>query len=386
MRLVGRTGCSDGRGNLSGFEITPVDDEPGLKQFLEFPYSLYRNDPFWVPPLRIAQKELFDERKHPFYAHASVQCFLARRNGAVLGRVAAIHNRKHNEFHGEEAGFFGFFESVEDGRVAEGLLDSARQWLRGKGARVMRGPVNPSTNYECGLLVDGFDSSPQVMMPYNPRYYDGLIRQAGLRKAKDLYAYYILTDEMAAGRVERVAARAAETNQVRVRPIRMDAFYDDVEQVWEIYNSAWSRNWGFVPMTRDEFLFMAKEMKAILEPGFVLLGEVNGRVVGFALGLPDINRALKHARGRLFPLGLFKILYHKRSIRSVRVLVLGVVEAYRTVGVAAGFYAELFRHAKRLGYRDCEMSWVLEDNRLMNRSIEAFGGKRYKTYRIYEWN
>jgi hypothetical protein len=371
---------------LSGFEITPVDDGPGLNHFLEFPYTLYRDDPFWVPPLRIAQKELFDKRKHPFYANAEAQCFLARQNGNVLGRIAAIHDRKYNEFHGEQAGFFGFFECVEDDRVAEGLLDSARQWLRGRGAVVMRGPVNPSTNYECGLLVDGFDSSPQVMTPYNPRYYDGLIQRAGLRKAKDLYAYYILTDEMAAGRVERVAVRAAEANQVRIRPINMKAFQQDVEQVWQVYNSAWSRNWGFVPMTRDEFLLMGKEMKSILDPGFVLLGEVNGRVVGFALALPDINRALKHAQGRLFPLGLLKILYHKRSIRSVRVLVLGVVEEYRTVGIAAGFYAELFRHAKRLGYRDCEMSWVLEDNKLMNRSIEAFGGKRYKTYRIYEWN
>jgi GNAT superfamily N-acetyltransferase len=275
---------------------------------------------------------------------------------------------------------------VDDERTGKALLETAREWLQGQGARVIRGPVNPSTNYECGLLVDGFDSSPQVMMPYNPSYYDRIIQSAGLRKAKDLYAYYMLTDEMAAARVERVAARAATANGVRIRPIGLKTFKEDVEKVWSVYNSAWSRNWGFVPMTRDEFLFMAKEMKSILEPGFVLLGEVNGQVVGFALGLPDINRALKHAQGRLFPVGLLKILYHKRSIRSVRVLVLGVIEEYRTIGVAAGFYAELFRQAKRLGYRDCEMSWVLEDNTLMTRSIEAFGGKRYKTYRIYEWN
>lgn len=336
--------------------------------------------------MRIAQKELFDTRKHPFYAHADMQCFLARQNGNVLGRIAAIHDRKYNEFHKENCGFFGFFESVDDERVAAGLLDAARSWLRDYGATVMLGPVNPSTNYECGVLVDGFDSSPQVMMTYNPAYYDGLIQRVGLRKAKDLYAYHMLTEEMVADRVERVAARAVEVDQVTIRPIRMKAFFEDVDLVWQVYNSAWSRNWGFVPVTRDEFLLMAKDMKSILEPGFVLLGEVKGRVVGFALALPDINQALKHAQGRLFPVGLFKILYHKRFIRSVRVLVLGVIEEYRTVGLAAGFYAELFRHAKRLGYRDCEMSWILEDNKLMNRSIEAFGGKRYKTYRIYEWN
>ena len=371
---------------MSGFEIIPVQDGPDFKQFLEFPYSLYRDHPYWVPPLRIAQKELLDREKHPFYAHADVQCFLARRDGKPIGRVAAIHDRNFNEFHGEQAGFFGFFESVEDDAVGAGLLDSARTWLGKRGAKVIRGPVNPSTNYECGLLVDGFDSSPQVMMTYNPPYYAGLIERAGWRKGRDLFAYHILTDRMAADRVQRVAARSTDADQMKIRPINMKAFYEDVGRVWEVYNSAWSRNWGFVPVTKDEFFFMAKDMKAILDPGFVLLGEVKGRVVGFALALPDINQALKHAGGRLFPVGLLKILYHKRSIRSVRVLVLGVIEEFRTVGVAAGFYKELFLHAKRRGYRDCEMSWVLEDNKLMNRSIEGFGGKRYKTYRIYEWN
>ena len=371
---------------MSGFEITPVQDKPGLRHFIDLPYSLYREDPFWVPPLRIAVKELLDQHKHPFYAESEMQCFLARRDGSVVGRIAAIHNRKHNEFHQEQAGFFGFFESIDDEQVASGLLGAAREWLRSRGAQVIRGPVSPSMNYECGTLIDGFDSSPQVMMTYNPPYHDALIQRAGLHKAKDLYAYYMLTDKMAADRVQRVAERSAKADQLRIRPINMKAFFEDVEKVWSIYNVAWSRNWGFVPMTRDEFMFMAKDMKTILDPGFVLLGEVKDRVVGFALALPDVNRALKPANGRLFPVGLFKILYHKRSIRSVRVLVLGVLEEYRTVGVAAGFYAELFHHAKRLGYRDCEMSWVLEDNKLMNRSIEAFGGKRYKTYRIYEWN
>jgi GNAT superfamily N-acetyltransferase len=371
---------------LSELEIIPVEGASEWRQFLEFPYSLYRDDPYWVPPLRIAQKELFDTARHPFYATSTVRSFLARRDGKTLGRIAAIHNHRHNEYYGEKAGHFGFFESVNDEAVSGGLFQAARGWLTGQGAEVIRGPMNPSTNYECGTLVDGFDSSPQVMMPYNPRYYDGLIQSAGLRKAKDLNAYYMLTGEMATQRVERVAGRAMQSSGMRIRPIRMNAFREDVESVWQVYNAAWSRNWGFVPVTRDEFLAMAKEMKAILDPGFVLLGEVDGRVAGFALGLPDINQALKHADGRLFPFGLLKILYHKRFIRSVRILVLGVVEQFRTAGIAAGFYAELFRHARRRGITECEMSWVLEDNTLMNRSIEAFGGKRYKTYRIYEWN
>lgn len=371
---------------MSAFDVVPIQDERSLRQFIELPYSLYRQDPYWVPPLRIAQKELFNKRKHPFHAFAEVQCFVARRNGELVGRVAAIKDRNHNTFHEEEAGFFGFFESVEEPAVAEGLLQAARGWLKDRGAQVIRGPVNPSMNYECGLLVDGFDSCPQIMMTYNPPYYDTLLRGAGLRKARDLYAYHMLTDAMAIDRVERVAAKAAQDGDVRIRPVRMKAFTEDVEQVWNVYNSAWRGNWGFVPMSRDEFLFMARDMKSILEPEMVLLGEVKGRVVGFALALPDINQALKHAHGRLFPVGLLKILYHKRSVDSVRVIALGVVEEYRTAGVAAGFYAELFRGAKRLGYRTCEMSWILEDNTPMNRSIEAFGGQRYKTYRIYEWN
>ena len=371
---------------MSAVEILPAEQGRELRQFLELPYRFYRGDPYWVPPLRIAQKELFDRRKHPFYRHAEVQCFLALRNGDCLGRIAAIHDRNYNDFHQEEAGHFGFFECVEDQAVADALLGAARQWLASRGARIFRGPVNPSTNYECGLLVEGFDSSPVVMMTYNPPYYGSLLEGAGLRKAKDLYAYFVATDDFTIERVERVATRSTERQGMRVRPIRMDAFQEEVELVWKVYNSAWSRNWGFVPMTRDEFLFMARDMRMILKPELVLLGEVHGQVVGFALALPDINQALKHARGRILPLGLLKILYHKRSILSVRIIVLGVLEVYRTVGVAAGFYRELFRQGTRLGYRDCEMSWVLEDNTLMNRSIEAIGGRRYKTYRIYEWN
>jgi GNAT superfamily N-acetyltransferase len=246
--------------------------------------------------------------------------------------------------------------------------------------------MNPSANYECALLVDGFDSSPHIMMTYNPPYYADLIERAGLHKAKDLYAFYVKSATMGGPKIERVARRAAAASDMRIRPINMKAFWQDVETIWQVYNSAWTRNWGFVPMTRDEFFLSAREMKSILVPELVLLGEVQGRVVGFALALPDINQALKHAKGRLFPLGLLKILYHKRSIRSVRVIALGVLEEYRTAGVAAGFYAELFRQANHLGYDGGEMSWVLEDNALMCRSIEALGGKRYKTYRIYEWN
>jgi GNAT superfamily N-acetyltransferase len=371
---------------LGGIEITAVAGKKALNEFVELPFSIYRNDSYWVPQLRIAVKELLDREKHPFYANAEAEFFLAREGGKVVGRVAAIIDRNYNRFHDENAGFFGFFESVDNVEVARALLQRARQWAFDKGASFLRGPVNPSTNYECGMLVDGFDASPMVMMPYNPRYYPGLMDQAGLSKAKDLYAYLSNANTIEMKKIDRIAGKALQTTGVRVRPINMKDFQNDVARIWEVYGAAWQRNWGFIPMTREEFSLMGKEMKMILKPDLVLIGEVGDRVVGFALALPDVNQALKPANGSLFPTGLLKILYYQRLIKNVRVLALGVVEEYRASGLAAGFYATLVRNARKLGFGDCEMSWILEDNVLMNRSLEVMGAKRYKTYRIYNWN
>lgn len=370
---------------MGGIEVATIKDHE-LKQFVELPYTLYRNDPYWVAPLRIAVKELLDRRKHPFYANAEAEFFLARREGRVVGRIAAILDRTHNKVHGEQAGFFGFFESIDDGAVAEALLAQAREWVTGRGARFLRGPVNPSTNYECGMLIDGFDSSPMVMMTYNPRYYPALMEGVGLRKSKDLLAYRSHADRIDLEKIDRLSQRVLKKNGVRVRPINMKDFANEVERVWQVYASAWSRNWGFVPMTREEFFAQGKEMKQILKPELVLIGEVGDRVVGFGLALPDINQALKPAGGSLFPTGLLKILYHQRLIKRVRVLALGVVPEHQASGLPAVFYATLVRNARKLGYGECEMSWILEDNVLMNRSLEVMGAKRYKTYRIYDWS
>ncbi|MGC9950928.1 MAG: N-acetyltransferase [Bryobacteraceae bacterium] len=371
---------------MGDVEIVAVQDKQSLEQFVDLPYRLYRHHPYWVPPLRMAQKELLNTKKHPFYAHADMQCFLARRDGQVRGRVAAIVDRNYNEFQKENAGFFGFFESTDDVEVARAVMQAARKWLLERGAKVIRGPMNPSTNYECGMLVEGFDSAPNVMMPYNSPSYPRMLEAVGLRKAKDLLAYWSTPTEVHGAKVERVARRAAGNQGVVIRTIDMRKFDEEVQMLWKLYNDTWAQNWGFVPMTREEFLHEAAEMKQILKPELVLIGEVAGRAVGFALALPNINLALKHAGGKLFPLGLFKILYHQRLIKELRVVALGVVEEYRTLGVAAGFYAELIRNARRMGYGLSEMSWVLEDNVLMNRSLKTMGAKKYKTYRIYEWN
>jgi GNAT superfamily N-acetyltransferase len=368
-------------------EVVTVDSKQALKEFIEFPYSLYRGDPFWVPPLRIAVKELLNRAKHPFYVNAEAEFFLARRDGRVAGRIAAILNRNHNKFHEENTGFFGFFESTNALEVAAALLGAARKWVFGRGATLLRGPVNPSTNYECGMLIDGFDSNPMVMMTYNPRYYPALMENVGLRKAKDLHAYVNTAARVELEKIARVADRKLAESGVTVRPINMKHFDDEVERIWEVYNSAWKCNWGFVPMTREEFFLMGQEMKRILKPELVLVGEAEGKPIGFALALPDVNFALKPAGGSLFPTGLLKILYYQRSIKSLRVLALGVVEQHRTSGVAAAFYVTLVQTARKLGYSgDCEMSWILEDNILMTRSLKVMGARQYKTYRIYEWH
>jgi len=366
-------------------EVVVADGKSGLKEFVELPWSIYGNDPHWVPPLRIAVKELLDRAKHPFYANAEAEFFLARRDGKTVGRIAAILDRNHNKFHEEKAGFFGFFESADDQDVANALLKKATEWVRSRGAEFIRGPVNPSTNYECGTLVEGFESSPMVMMTYNPRYYPKLLEKAGLRKIKDLHSWINTPDGVDLEKIGRVADRALKRHGVTVRPVNLKDFQGEVARIWDVYNAAWEKNWGFIPMTREEFFLQGKEMKQILKPEMVLIGESGGRMIGFALALPDVNVALKPANGKLLPTGLVKILYYQRKIRAVRVVALGVVEEFRRSGVAAGFYAELVRNARKLGYnQECEMSWILEDNVLMTRSLELMGAKRSKTYRLYQ--
>jgi GNAT superfamily N-acetyltransferase len=371
---------------LGGVEVVPASNDKLLKEFVDFPYRLYRNDPYWVAPLRMDVKKLLNRGKHPFWANADGEYFLAIRGGRTMGRIAAIVDRNHNKFHGEEAGFFGFFEAEDDQEAATALLTRARQWVFERGAKFLRGPVSPSTNYECALLIDGFDSSPMVMMPYNPPYYQSLMDGAGLRKAKDLYAYIEDVEKADMNRIGRVAERSMERQGIRIRPINVKNFQADVELAWQVYNEAWDMNWGFIPMTRDEFMAMGEEMKLVLKPDLILFGEKEGRTVGFALALPDMNAALKHAGGRLLPTGLVKILYHLRSVRDIRILALGVVEEFRATGIAAAFYHAIWSAAQRRGYGRGEMSWILEDNVLMNRSLIAMGATRYKTYRIYERN
>jgi GNAT superfamily N-acetyltransferase len=363
----------------SQVEIHPVNTREAAREFLEFPYGHYSRDVNWVAPLRIDQRRLFNPNAHPFWKHADMQRFLAYRDGIACGRIAAIHD----QFAGE-VGSFGFFESVDSELVAQALFDAAAAWLAARGLKRMRGPLNPSINYECGLLVSGFDSPPRVMMTYNPPNYPRLIEAAGLLKAHDLWAYRLtITDPAHWDRLER-ARRLRPSMNGGMRPVRMNDYENELDQVWRIYSSAWSENWGAVPLTQEELRFLGKELKPILIPELALFCEVAGEPIAFGLLVPDINEALLHARGSLFPTGLLKILYHKSRIRKYRALALGIMKDYRNTSIGADLYLELARTVIGRGAVEVECSWISETNGPMNRALEFMGAKRYKTYRIYE--
>lgn len=368
----------------SDIDVVPVRTTAEREAFIRLPWSLYRGLDAWVPPLLSDMRARTDPDRHPFYGHSDARLYLALRGGRPVGRIAAIHNRNHVAFHDEPVGFFGFFESVDDADVSEALFESAADWLRSRGLEVMRGPTSYSTNEESGLLVEGFERPPAILMPYNPRYYEELVTRAGFEEAKTLVAYH-LADNRPPDWLERISERVRERTGVRIRPLRMSEFERELERIQAIYNAAWERNWGFVPMTEAEFEHMADELEPVLEPDLTLIAEdASGEPVGFSLALPDLNEAIRHANGRLFPFGLLKILWHARRIRMARVITLGLVEAYRGRGVDGLLYLETFRNGADHGITEGEFSWVLEDNEPMRKPLERMGARVYKRYRIYD--
>jgi hypothetical protein len=371
-------------------ELRTVTTRADLKRFVAFPYSLYskRDYPHWVAPLRAAVYDALDERKNPFYREAERALFLALRDGEVVGRIAAIENRAHNAFHGDRTGFFGFFESADDQRVADLLFRVASDWLGAHGLTTIQGPMNPSTNYECGLLVEGFENRPTFMTAWNPPYYDALCERAGFTKAKDLLAFWFPAAEpgyQLPEFVTRQAARALEKGRMEFRDLDPRKFDREVAACWEIYNDAWERNWGFVPMSRAEFEHMAKDMKHLLWPELAFMASVDGEPAGFMLALPDYNVALaKNRSGRLFPLGLVRLLRGKRTIRTARVMALGVKRDFRSRSILALFTAEVMRRGLAMGKIGAEASWLLEDNQLIVKPMRAMGARERMRWRVYE--
>lgn len=371
-------------------EVVPVESSRDLAEFVDVPWRIpaVAQHPRWVPPLRMMVRDLLDTKRNPFYGQAARQLFLARRGGSTVGRIAAIENRAHNLAHQDRVGFFGFFESVDDAEVAARLFDAAAAWLSARGLATMRGPMNPSTNHDCGLLVDGVEVHPQFLTPWNPEYYEELVRGAGFSVARELLGYWLPygdPDFRIDPRLAALATRAAARARLTFRDLEPRRYWSEVEIVWSIYNSAWERNWGFVPMTRDEFMHMARSLKPLLLPQFAFLAEVNGEPAGFMLCVPDYNLVLRHNRGgRLFPLGFLRILLGRRKLRTGRIIALGIREEHRNTSVLPVFMHEAARRALAYGSPGAEASWVLEENQAMRQPIEAFGGRVYRRWRIFD--
>lgn len=364
-------------------EIEVIRKARHLNAFLKLPWYIYKGDPNWVPPLLSDQKKILHPKINPFFQHAQMTRLVARSNGRVVGRICAIDDRAHVEYWEEPVGFFGFFECENDQEVANALLKAAADWLKPRGLDFMRGPVNPSTNDTCGLLIEGFDSPPVFMMPYNPPWYADLLEGTGLAKVKDLYAYRLHKDELPKKIIQAGEKFKASLN-IRVRTIDLKNFDQELERVRQVYNQAWEKNWGFVPMTSAEFDHAADDMKKVLDPQLAFLAEDGDKPVGFSLGLPDYNVAFKHMNGRLFPFGIIKFLTYRKKIKGIRVLTMGVIKEYRKRGVDVVFYLETLKNAEAAGYEWGELSWVLEDNVAMNRVAKMIDAQVYKRYRIYE--
>jgi hypothetical protein len=370
---------------MGPLSITPVKTDRELMDFIKFQWEIYKDDKYWVPPLIMDRKKLLNREKNPFYKHAEMEMFLAKRDGKIVGRIAAIKNDLHNKYHNDKAGFFGFFETINDQSVADALFDKTAEWLKSKGLDTMRGPANPSSNDEYGMLLEGFDDEPRLLMTYNPPYYLNLCNTYGFKKAKDLYAYKIEQEKLIkSDKLKRVAEIARERYKLKITQLNMKDFNNELEKVKEVYNKAWAPNWGFVPLTDEELDAMAKDLKPLVDPSLVLFGEISGVLAGFALVMPDYNYVFKKMNGRLFPFGFIKLLTEAKKIKWARILTLGIIPEHQKKGLDAVFYWEIMQRADKRGIRLGEASWVLEDNEMMKRGADVMGGTIYKKYRIYE--
>lgn len=369
---------------MSTVSVRPVLSKRDKTSFIKFQWKMYEGNPVWVPPLLMDRRKLIDKKRNPFYLHADMELFLAEREGEIVGRIAAIINHNHIKEHGENVGFFGFFECIDDQTVANALFDTAGAWIKERGMVAMRGPASPSVNDEYGLLIDGFDKPPAVLMVYNPPYYQRLVESYGFRKAKDLYAYHVHKDRVFSEKLTRVSELVRKREGVVFRSLNMKDFDNEVMRIRELYNRGWERNWGEVPMTEEEFQYVAKDLKPVVNPELVIIAEVKGKPVGFAMSLPDLNIIMKdNKKGRLIPF-LIRLLLFKKRIDFIRIIILGVLPEYLNSGIGGVLFYETARRSVEQGYPHGEASWVVEDNVMMNRGAELLRGDRYKTYRVYE--
>ena len=365
-------------------KLNEVKSAAELDRFIRLPWKIYKNYPCWVPPLISERKKFLNPRINPFFENAEVQFFLAEDDrGDALGRIALVHDQIYQENYSRSTGIMGMFESVDDENVSRFLFDHAKDWCKEKRFDKLIGPLNLSTNHESGLMVEGFDLPPMLGIPYNPDYYINHFENNGFRKSKDLVSFKL--DLTAIPEYLKAAAEKLEKRgRFNLRPLNLARFEEELKIIWEIYNSAWEKNWGFVPMNFKEFKFVAEEMKSFVNPDVCLIAEVKGEPAGFSLALPDVNKILMGLNGHLFPFGWAKFLWKKNAIDSYRVLTLGIKKKFRRLGIDAYMYFDMYKKFLNKKVKHCEMSWILEDNTDILVPILKIGGTKYKRHRIYE--
>ncbi|MDI6641055.1 MAG: hypothetical protein QME68_01920 [Elusimicrobiota bacterium] len=367
-------------------KIEKVETNFDLMKFIKLPWKIYQNDRYWVPQLISEMKTILDEKKNPFWKHSEKQLFIAIDDtGKPSGRIAAVIDRNFIEFHNEQTGFFAFFESINDYTTAELLLDTVKNYLREKGITKMLGPTAPSTNDEMGLLLEGFNSSPVLMMPYNPNYYIEFMERYGMKKSKDLLAYYLHKNAVENVELKKILDRTKKhLPELVVRAVNLRNYANEVKSIREVYNNAWEKNWGFVPWTEEEFYAQCNRMKSLVVPELVLLAFIGNRPVGVLIAVPDYNYVLKKLDGKLGPIEILKFLFYRRQIKFLRIMIMGVIKEFRGRGIEVVMFEQAIKNGIKLGYLEAELSWILEDNTMTCRVAEFLGAKVYKKYRVYE--
>lgn len=367
--------------------VTYITTDEEKREFINFPYSHYEDDQYWVPPLLMEQKKLLNPKKNPFFKNAEIALFNAEHEGKPAGRLAAIIDHRYNDFHNAKTGFFGFFECIDRQSTVDLLFRVAEDWLRDRGMTDVLGPANPSMMDEVGVLVEGFDKYPSIMMPYHKPYYDKLLKGAGYEKEMDLLTYLVTQDSVDRERANRAMEIVKKRLPgISIRKIKLKKIKDEVKIIREIFNSAWKNNWGFIPLSSEEFDALAKDLKTIVDPNFAHIAEIDGKPVAFSVALPDYNQIFRDMNGKLLPFGWLKILMNKNKIDKVRTALMGVIPEYQGRGIDVLLHREAIENGLVEGVYSSEVGWILENNVQMVRVAEKIGGTLDKRYRMYKKN